>query len=80
MKTSETAIPFTGDMFPIVDSFTSVNSSSIEVTWYPSPKIKYIDLSQLQGTIAIALYANARVYMNTAIIDYPLKKLKKLVT
>lgn len=80
---SETVIPFTTDMLPIVDNYTSVNSSSIEVHWQPSPKIQGIDLTQLEGTLTIAAYANARVYVNNATISYPLTKLNetgKIVT
>jgi len=74
---SETMIPFTSDMLPIVDNYTSINSSSVEVHWHPSPKIQGIDLTQLEGTLTMAAYANARVYVNNATISYPLTKLNE---
>ena len=74
---SETTIPVTIDMLPIIDNYTSTNSSSIEVHWHPSPKIQGIDLTQLSGTLIMAAYANARLYVNNATINYPLTKLNE---
>jgi hypothetical protein len=74
---SETTIPFTTDMLPILDNYTSINSSSIEVHWHPSPKIQGINLTELSGTLTMAVYANARLYVNNAIINYPLTKLNE---
>lgn len=73
----ETVIPFTADMLPIVDNYTSINSSSIEVHWHPSSEIEGIDLSQLEGTLTMSTYANARLYVNNATINYPLTKLNE---
>lgn len=74
---SETIIPFTTDMLPIIDSYTSINSSSVEIHWTPSPKIQGIDLTQLEGTLTMGAYANARVYVNNSTINYPLTKLNE---
>ena len=74
---SGTTIPLTTDMLPTVDNYTSINSSSIEVHWHPSPKLHGINLTQLSGTLTMTVYANARLYVNNATMNYPLTQLNE---
>lgn len=70
-------IPFTQSMFPYPNVYRSLNSSSIEVTWLPSSRIKDIDLTQLTGTVTIGLYAGDKFNTYNSLIYYPLTKLNE---
>ena len=64
-------------MFPYLNDFMPINSSTIEISWYPSPNIAGIDLANLSGTINLTAYAISRSSVSTGISTFPMTKLNE---
>ena len=73
----ETQTVFTANMFPYVDKYTPINSSTIEINFYPSPNIIGIDLTKLSGIITMTAYAISRTSMSVGSITYPMTQLNE---
>ncbi len=60
----EETIPFKVDMLPMLTNFSLINSTSIDISWHPSPAIEGIDLDQVDGIYTTGLYGGS--YMSTS--------------
>ena len=76
-KFIETKVNFTENMLPYLSGYTSINSTSIGIGWFPSPNITGIDLTQLSGTIDASIYVGYRSSTYSATTTYPVIKLNE---